>query len=150
MSVDGENMGVCTEFCHGTPGDPICPMGTSCLIANDGSLNLCVSRCDPLLQDCGAGLACYWGPDINVFACIFTTQDIPLGEPCMYVNDCAGGLICMPTELTPNCAGPERCASYCSLAEPLCPQMGTECTAFFDGAGPPGYEDVGVCILPGA
>src|SRR5690242_2592745 len=75
MDVDGMAVGVCTPFCTGTADDPICPPDTSCLIANDGSINLCVSTCDPLLQDCGSGLACFWAN--NGFNCIFTTQDIP-------------------------------------------------------------------------
>jgi hypothetical protein len=150
MDVDGEAIGTCTEFCQGTPDDPICSMGNQCLIANDGSISLCISTCDPLLQDCSPGLACFWAD--NRFSCIFTTQDIPVGEPCGYVNDCAAGMLCMPAEVMPNCAGSECCASFCSLAAPLCPQMGTECTAFFDveSGAPAGYEDVGVCVLPGA
>jgi hypothetical protein len=148
MDVDGMAIGVCTVFCEGTPDDPICPMGTDCLIANS-SISLCISSCDPMLQDCGAGLGCFWFN--NAFSCIFTTQDIPVGEPCGFVNDCAVGLICMAAELMPSCAGVECCASFCSLAAPVCPQMGTECAAFFDpGAGPAGYEDTGVCVLPGA
>src|SRR5690606_19002710 len=93
MDVDGALVGVCTPFCDGTADDPICGPGTSCLIANDGSINLCIATCDPLLQDCNAGLACFWAN--NGFNCIFTTQDIPAGEPCGFINDCAAGLICL-------------------------------------------------------
>lgn len=149
MDVDGEAIGVCTEFCQGTPDDPICSMGTDCLIANDGSISLCISSCDPLLQECGPGLACFWAN--NEFSCIFTSLDLPPGEPCQFINDCAGGLLCMDAEVMPSCAGEECCASFCSLAAPMCPQMGTECTAFFDAnIGPAGYEDIGVCVLPGS
>jgi hypothetical protein len=150
MDVDGQALGVCTAFCTGSPDDPICPPDTACIITNEGSINLCVSTCDPLLQDCGSGLACYW---YSVeFFCVFTTQDTSLGEPCGFINDCAGGLACMPNESLPDCAGSACCASYCSImAAAPCPQMGTECSAFFDeGMAPPDYEDVGVCILPGA
>jgi hypothetical protein len=148
--VDDEGVGVCTEFCQGTPDDPICPMGTSCLIANSGSINLCVSTCDPLMQDCGPGLACYWAN--TAFFCLFTTQDIPLGEPCGYPNDCAGGLVCLTADVLPNCDGSSCCGSFCSVMEgAACPEMGTECSAFFEeGMAPSGYEDVGICILPGA
>jgi hypothetical protein len=149
MDVDGMNVGVCTPFCTGTPDDPICAPGTSCLIANDGSINLCITTCDPLLQDCGAGLACFWAN--NDFNCIFTTQDIPLDEACGYINDCQAGLICMDATLLPACNGSACCAAYCDLTDPSCSTMGTECTPFFEeGMAPPEYVDVGVCILPGA
>jgi hypothetical protein len=150
MDVDGMALGVCTPFCGGTADDPVCPPDTSCLIANDGSINLCVATCDPLLQDCSSGLACFWAN--NGFNCIFTTQDIPLGEPCGFINDCTAGLGCLTAEVLPNCNGSACCGSWCSLSEgAVCPAMGTECSAFFEeGMAPPGYEDVGVCILPGA
>jgi hypothetical protein len=107
--------------------------------------------CDPLQQDCGPGLACYHWGSTNFF-CMFTTQDIPLGEPCGFFNDCAGGLVCLPAEVLPNCESSTCCVSYCSLMDgAACLQMGTECSAFFEeGTAPPDYEDVGVCILPGA
>jgi hypothetical protein len=150
MDVDGMAVGVCTPFCTGTADDPICGPDTSCLIANEGSINLCVATCDPLLQDCSSGLACFWAN--NGFNCIFTTQDIPLGEACGFINDCAPGLGCLTAEVLPNCNGSACCGSWCSISEgAACPTMGTECSAFFEeGMAPPGFEDVGVCILPGA
>ena len=149
MDVDGQNVGVCTAFCSGTADSPECAPGTSCLIANDGSINMCITTCDPLLQDCGAGLACFWAN--GDFNCIFTTQDIPLGEPCGFINDCIAGLGCLTAEVLPNCNGSACCGSFCDLSDPTCTQDGTECASFFEeGMAPPGYEDVGVCILPGA
>jgi hypothetical protein len=150
MDVDGMAIGVCTPFCTGTPDDPICGPETSCLIANEGSINLCIATCDPLVQDCSTGLACFWAN--NGFNCIFTTQDIPLGEPCGFINDCAAGLGCLTAEVLPNCNGSACCGSWCSISEgAACPAMGTECSPFFEeGMAPPGYESVGVCIIPGA
>jgi hypothetical protein len=152
MDVDGVNQGVCTPFCEGSPDDPICAdAGKSCLIANDGSINLCIATCDPLIPDCGPGLACFWAN--NNFNCIFTTADIPGGEPCAYINDCAEGHICLDAVTLPDCGGSACCGIYCSLSDdPLaaCESVpGTECVSFFDeGMAPPEYEDVGVCILP--
>jgi hypothetical protein len=150
MDVDGVQQGVCTSFCEGTPDDPICPPDTSCLIANNGSINLCILTCDPILQDCeNEGIACYWAN--NGFNCIFSTQDIPAGEPCGYINDCLGGLICLDATVLPACNGSACCGEYCDLSNPVCTQQGVECSAFFEeGMAPPGYEQVGVCILPGA
>jgi hypothetical protein len=149
MDVDGQPIGVCTEFCAGTPDDPICAPGTSCLIANEGSITLCIQTCDPLLQECAAGLACFWAN--NNFNCIFTTSDIPVGEACGYINDCVAGTGCLDATVLPDCQGSACCGSFCSVSDPVCPQAGTECSDFFEaGMAPPGYEDVGVCIIPGA
>jgi hypothetical protein len=149
MDVDGVLTGVCTAFCTGSADAPVCDPGSSCIIANDGSVTLCLTTCDPLLQDCGAGLACFWAN--TDFNCIFTTQDIPTGEPCGFINDCAAGNLCADAAALPSCAGSACCASYCDLSAPTCAVMGTECTSFFEeGMAPPGYEDVGICILPGA
>lgn len=148
--VNGEQVGVCTEFCQGVADEPICPSDTGCYIANEGSINLCLSTCDPLMQACSPGLACYWGN--SDFYCLSTTQDVALGEPCGFTNDCAGGLVCLAADVLPNCNGTACCASFCSvMAAQPCAQMGTECSAFFEeGMVPSGYEDVGACMLPGA
>lgn len=149
MDVDGQPQGVCTAFCSGSADNPTCNPGTSCLIANDGSINLCIVTCDPLQQDCGSGLACFWAN--NDFNCIFTTQDIPLGDPCGFINDCVAGTGCLAAEVMPNCNGSACCGAFCDLSDPTCMQQGTECSAFFEeGMAPPGYENVGVCILPGS
>jgi hypothetical protein len=143
--ADGD-VGVCKEFCQGTVDEPTCPEGFQCLIDGDGVVNLCMSSCNPLLQDCSPGSACYW---TNAeFTCVATTEDIALGEPCDAINDCALGLACLPADLMPNCAGDACCASYCDLSAPMCDQLGAECVSFFDGAPPTGYEDVGVCVVP--
>lgn len=149
MDVDGQSMGVCTPFCAGNPDSPICGPGTSCLVANEGSITLCIETCDPLLQACSDGLGCFWAN--NDFHCIFTAGDIPDAEPCGFVNDCAPGLLCTTAEVLPSCAGSSCCTSYCDLASPECPLPGAECSPFFEeGTAPPNYEDLGLCILPGA
>jgi hypothetical protein len=147
MDVDGQLVGVCTPFCGGTADAPICDPGSSCIIANDGSVTLCLTTCDPLLQDCSDGLACFWAN--TDFNCIFTTQNIPTGEPCGFINDCAAGNLCTDAANLPVCNGSACCASYCDLTDPTCGVEGTECVTFFEeGMAPPGYEDIGVCILP--
>ncbi len=40
--VDAQLQGTCAAFCMGTADSPSCPPGTSCLIAFDGSVNLCL------------------------------------------------------------------------------------------------------------
>ncbi len=147
MDVEGQQIGVCTEYCGGTADAPTCPAETSCIIINEGSINICITNCDPLLQDCGMGLGCFWAN--TAFSCIFTAGEIPTGEPCGYINDCAPGNLCADATTLPACAGSACCTPYCDLVSPTCTVMGTECASFFEeGMAPPGYEDVGVCVLP--
>ena len=149
MDVDGMNVGVCTPFCTGSADSPICGPETSCLIANEGSINLCIQTCDPLLQECSEGLACFWAN--NDFNCIFTTDEVTEGGACGYINDCAPGNFCASAQLLPECEGSDCCTAFCDLSDSICAVEGTECAAFFEeGNAAPGYEDVGVCIIPGA
>ena len=150
-NVNEEGMGTCTPFCTGTPDDPICDQGFGCSIANNGSITLCLLQCDPLLQDCPTdGNSCFYDFSGN-FVCAFETQNLAEGETCGFINDCAGGNICLAADVLPSCAGASCCSAFCDLADPTCAIMGTECSDFFEpGTAPPGYEDVGVCIIPGA
>jgi hypothetical protein len=148
MDVDGEWVGVCAPFCTGSPDSPECPVGSACLISGNGSLNICVGTCHPLLQDCSEGLACIWTADN--FNCIFTAQELPAGQPCRAINDCAAGLMCLAAELLPVCDGSSCCSAFCdlSLGDGPCDALlpATVCVPLFDaGAEPPGYEDVGLC-----
>jgi hypothetical protein len=67
--VDPEtNEGTCIAFCSGSENAPVCDdPTTSCSIANEGVLTLCLPSCDPLSQDCPDGQACY--PIDNSFVC---------------------------------------------------------------------------------
>jgi hypothetical protein len=146
QDVDGEIVGICHAFCVDESFD--CPPGSACWIGN--VVTFCEPTCDPVAQDCGSGLGCYWVN--NGFSCIFTTQDIALGEPCGYINDCAPGLGCLSSEVFPACAGSACCGAWCNLAlgDAPCEVMpGTVCESFFEeGQAPPGNEQIGVCILP--
>jgi hypothetical protein len=146
--VNEEGMGTCHPFCTGTPDTPECPEASSCTISGDGVINICISNCDPTLQDCDEGLACYWAN--NGFNCIFTTQDIPPGEPCGFINDCVTGSGCT-AEVLPSCAGSACCSPWCQLGAGDLPcevLPGTTCVPFFEeDMAPPGYELVGVCII---
>jgi hypothetical protein len=150
MDVDGEPIGTCTPFCLGTADEPECPEGSQCSVNSSGVINLCISICNPILQECNDGLACYWAN--NGFNCIFTTQDIPTGEPCGFINDCAEGNGCIATEELPSCAGSACCSPFCDLDlgdQPCDVLPGTACVPFFEqGMAPPGYENVGVCLVP--
>ena len=150
MDVDGEAIGTCMVICTGNYDEPECPPMSDCLIRNF-SANVCIPTCDPIIQDCGEGLACFWAN--GNFNCIFTTQDIPAGQPCGFINDCAAGLLCLAAEAVPGCEGVACCSGFCDLnlgdgpCEALLP--GTVCASFFEeGMAPAGYEHVGLCLLP--
>jgi hypothetical protein len=152
VEVAGELLGTCRSFCEGTSDTPVCPPGTHCPIMAEGSIILCIPTCDPLAQDCDEGLGCFWGPG-SAFLCLVTTENIPTGEPCGAVNDCAPGNLCTDATALPSCAGAACCSQYCNLPDGdagCVAQPGTVCTAFFEmGTAPAGYEHVGVCIIPG-
>jgi hypothetical protein len=150
-NIDGQFLGTCMPFCTGTPDDPQCPLGGWCLSVHAESLAVCVVECDPVLQDCeGNGIGCYWATD--QFQCIFTTDDIPTGDPCGAINDCAEGNGCIATEALPSCAGDSCCAPFCHIEQPdpcggLLP--GTVCVPWFeDGTAPPWWDHVGACMIP--
>jgi hypothetical protein len=148
IDVDGEAIGTCTPFCTGTPDQPECPPGSSCLTGSDFSITLCIESCDPVAQDCYPGQGCYWAN--NDFDCIFTTLDLPVGEPCGFINDCVAGSACIDANLLPDCAGSACCSPFCSLGggDTQCEGLpGTSCLPFFEQP-PPGYEQVGICISP--
>jgi hypothetical protein len=150
MDVDGELVGTCVAFCQGTPDRPECPPGSSCLICGSCWIPICIQHCDPLVQDCAEGLGCFWAN--TGFNCIFTAGDIPTGEPCGYVNDCAPGNFCADAASLPSCNGAACCTAYCDLqlGDAGCAaQPDTVCVSFFEeGMAPPGYENVGLCVLP--
>ena len=148
-NTDDEQVGTCVAFCTGTLDNPMCDPGSSCTIQNNNSITLCLENCDPLVQDCGPGLGCFWGG--GAFQCVFTTQDLPTGEPCGFLNDCAPGNYCTAAETLPNCGGGSCCANYCDLdnGNGDCFTPGTECVPFYEpNEAPPGEQDIGLCLLP--
>lgn len=148
--------GYCVQFCTGTPDSPMCPEGFQCPIYSDGILHVCLPNCDPLLQDCRDGEACY--PVNDDFQCApdASGDGGAAGDPCDYVNSCDPGLACISREFSPGCMGSVGCCSeYCDLdavdPEASCSQRGegSVCMPWYDeGFAPPGYENVGICALP--
>jgi len=149
---DMTNMGTCVALCTGTPMAPVCAAGTSCVIANDGVLNLCLPGCDPLLQDCVAGQACY--PIGAGFSCAPDASGAAGvdGDDCQFINVCDPGLMCIEAGAAEGCLGFVGCCTpYCDITVPVdpCPAVTEECVPFFElGMAPLGLEDVGVCAIP--
>lgn len=147
---DGKN-GICVEFCN---ADKECPNSTAgpthCLeSANEGVLPLCLYTCDPLIQDCESGFACY---GVDTFICYRADpvdnpgQD---GDACNFINACVAGFSCTDKAVLESCDNPDGygcCAAFCDTGEMNC--AGQEvCNPFFPDPMP-GYENVGVCSLP--
>jgi len=151
LTDDEGKGGACVEFCN---TDDQCPItDANCVIYNDGALPICLSSCDPLIQDCPEGQACYSSAG-EQFVC-FKESAMPgegmPGSECQYVNQCQKGSFCANAMVVENCP-PESngcCTPYCSLSEgdAVCQPM-EDCLAFFEGMAPPGYENVGVCRIP--
>ena len=148
--IEGELVGECLPFCLGNPERYECPEGSFCPISAQGTVNVCLPRCDPVAQNCDGGHGCYWAN--WDFTCAPTLESIPAGEPCGFINDCAPGHLCATEEVMPDCAGSACCSPFChlELGDEQCASVpGTVCSSFFEvGTAPPGYEHVGVCILP--
>lgn len=151
------NMGTCVALCNGCPDEPTCddPMAF-CSISNDDLLTLCIPGCDPLLQACPAGQACY--PIGDAFVCAPDASGAMgvYGDPCEFINVCDPGLVCNGPMSVPGCPSPVGCCTeLCDVTDPA---GDTQCTGF--GAGqvcvawyamgmaPAGLEDVGVCTVP--
>ncbi|HWB80595.1 MAG TPA: ribulose phosphate epimerase [Nannocystaceae bacterium] len=155
--VDENNMGTCVPFCMGTEANPVCEdPNTSCTIANEGTLILCLPNCDPLLQDCTEGNACYPVDDAFVCGPDASGEMGLFGDACEFINVCDPGLFCANADIVPNCAGASGCcSSFCDLTDPdataNCPGNagGQECVPWYEeGQAPPGFDDVGACGIP--
>ncbi len=155
--VDEENNGTCVALCGGSPAAGVCDdPTTSCIIANDGFLPLCLEVCDPLLQDCADGSACYPGDD--GFVCVPDASGPDqgaFGDPCEFTNACDPGLLCAGAAAVPGCESARCCTDFCDLSDPEpavgCGGLagGQECIGLFaEGQAPPGFEDAGFCAIP--
>lgn len=146
--VDADTLeGTCVALCTGTLQMPACeePSAT-CIIANDGALNVCLSTCDPLLQNCRAGHTCNAvGPD---FICLGeeVPDPVPEGGACEFLNECVPGTTCVSAVLYgPSCRSSNCCSAYCDTTDPDCPNPAHVCVGLDDP--PLGLEHLGLCQL---
>lgn len=149
LNTNEENIGTCTGFCTGVDED--CGSGEVCAIYNDGVLPICLQGCDPLLQDCGTGQSCIDTPN-QAFIC-FTDASGEAGaegDPCPPEhgeNSCDPGMWCGAGSF--GCDDVNCCTPFCDTTGDACVSP-NECVSFFGtpDAAPPGFETVGVCVLP--
>ncbi len=154
--VDPEtNIGNCVAMCTGDEANPLCEdPGTACVNVNDGAIVLCLPACDPLLQDCPEGQACYGIAE--VFTCVpdASGEMGVYGDPCEYINVCDPGLFCANADAVPSCSGSIGCCSeFCDLedgsGDAQCSGApgGQACVPWTDDPAP-GLEVVGACVIP--
>ena len=157
--VDDMGMGTCVELCTGSPDAGVCPPGDSgpvmCTIANDGVLNLCLSSCDPLLQDClNDAEVCY--PINDGFTCApdASGEEGQANDSCGFINVCDKGLMCADAAFVGGgCEPPATgcCTPFCEFPDGACPNPDQKCVQYFVEPfpmEPKNSEDIGVCGIP--
>jgi hypothetical protein len=155
-SVDNDTKeGVCVAMCTGSPDDPTCTVpDTSCLIANDEVLILCLPGCDPLLNECAPDEVCVPSPqDKGVFICALDASGDGGKEfdECAQLNSCDPGLLCGDSAMAAECDqnALRCCVAFCDLTMPACNGAGAECVPWFEeGMAPEGLDHLGVCRIP--
>jgi hypothetical protein len=136
------------ERCHALcspDADPACPPGQVC-VNGDGLAQICVTSCNPLMQDCPEGQECVI-PSSNLPVCApdFSGAGGEPGDVCEFSNGCDPGNQCDQHDTVPACAGSSCCAAFCDTAMPACPD-GQSCLLFYPaGTAPAGLETLGTC-----
>ena len=151
----GNGPGVCVPQCKPpqqeclSGGASCCPVGQLCASDSLGVVNVCLETCFPADSACKPGYECMeyrWG-----FFCFPDRKglDTPAGGSCLISADCAPGLFCGGPSTYPGCplGEPGCCIPFCDLSDPECAEM-TECTPYFPGPAPDGFENLGACRLP--
>jgi hypothetical protein len=129
-----DNKGVCVALCTGTLDAPMCNAESTCLISNDGVLNLCLPSCDPLVQDCAGDDLCV--PSGDGFLC---SQDASgdggqTNDACQGGNVCDKGLLCINTGTASSACDPNStgcCQPYCEFPGSPCPNPDQQCVQWF-------------------
>ncbi len=149
-----EGVGTCIAQCTGSVEAPICPNNSPCTIGQRGIPNLCLSVCDPLLQNCeGAGLCIPTGDN---WVCVVDAggEQGQANDPCEFANVCDPGLVCLdPTTVGAGCdpAAGGCCTPFCAFPDGACPNPDQSCTQWFDPAMLPENDpqlDIGFCAVP--
>ena len=153
-NTNAEGVGTCVALCTGSAEAPLCPNNTPCTIANMGSLNLCLSTCDPLLQNCDGEDLCI--PNGDNFVCVLDAggEEGQANDPCEFANVCDPGLVCLdPATGGMGCdaAAGGCCSPFCEFPDGACPNADQSCVQWFDPAMLPANDpllDIGVCGVP--
>ena len=152
--VDAEGNGTCVKLCTGSLEAPVCPPKFDCMIPADNVLNLCISTCDPLLQDCPGDELCI--PDGgDGFLCVLDASGEmgAVNDPCEFASACDKGLVCLNTasaSIACQQGSQGCCQPFCKFPGSPCPNPDQQCLQWFDPMMefPPEYENVGICAIP--
>ncbi len=151
--TNDEGVGTCVALCTGTPDSPVRASG-HCMIAGDGTLNLCLPSCDPLLQDCPATDLC--APQGDFFLCTpdDSGEEGQSGDPCKFADTCDAGLTCIePATVSASCdpAAKGCCTPFCTFPGGACPNPDQSCVQWFDPMTLPENDPqltIGFCGIP--
>lgn len=146
--------GACMPFCVGTDDEPGCADACDFCQSIEGIPTVCLDLCDPFLQDCGPGEACYpYHPGVFVFACMpEQATSATLGQPCDG-GVCPPGQLCEVSANDGGCGGWSGCCrAFCSLEGPdPCPELqaGTHCDPMFSGEALTGCDTISIGMCRG-
>jgi hypothetical protein len=132
---DFDGNGTCVELCMGTPDAPLCADNGYCTFGGDGVLNFCLPGCDPLLQDCNEGAACYPINDGFICAPDASGDAGKANDPCEFINVCKPGLLCAGPEFVGAGCPPGSqgcCTPFCTFPGGICPNPDQQCIQWYD------------------
>lgn len=134
----GANDGRCAYVCTG--GSAVCERkGMLCGESYSPFFGLCGNACNPLVQNCDAGEACYFAGEP---ICIARSTEQQLLEPCTLPNDCALGLTCISNDALSTCEAERCCTSFCDIDGSVCGDGSGLC----EPLAITGQSSVGICI----
>ena len=150
--VDPETLeGKCIEFCQESDEEYTCPTpGYKCTDWVQGIGAFCSKGCNPLGDDCQDDEVCV--PSNPGWHCTFDESGDAGADddPCVFINACDPGLLCVFGTKVADCNEPACCTPYCDLNKPdLCPEKQT-CIPYYAMEDPPpeGLENLGYCGIP--
>jgi hypothetical protein len=145
-------VGVCKAYCLGPADAPSCADEMLTCNTNKDGPWVCLPACEPIAQDCPIGCACYAFADEFLCAPDASGDMGRALDPCGFVNACDPGLICLGASAFLDCTdGVGCCAPYCEVGDddPCAELAGASCQPWFpEGMAPPGFETLGVCMVP--
>jgi hypothetical protein len=140
--VETESFGRCALPCM---DDDVCGEGRGChQPAGDSPTRVCVSPCDPIVQDCSTDEGCYvLDLDDPVPLCARAGPGVE-SDPCAVPDDCAPGHHCTaPANHMVECADPLGCCTpLCDVEIGDCVGLNPICTAL----AVPDAPNLGVCV----
>ena len=145
---------ICRNICIGSKTEPRCADPNElCLQGNEGALAACHTKCDPFTPDCTDTEVCLpAGESPQGFVCIGKSGEPSegnYGEICQFINSCRQGLACVEAGRVDaaGCESDYCCTTMCDLENPECQGEKEMCEPMLDQSIP-GYENVGVCVIP--